>query len=330
LPARRRAGLLSLSTESEQGMITVWKSAKDNGMLTVDASAPDTWVYVTAPEAEEKLRLQQEFGVPEAFLAAALDADELARTDKENDVTLIILLVPHALGSDDETPYDIVPLGIILTPERLITVSRVPLPFLENRNHRHWRPVSTAKRYRLILQLLSINAQAYLAYLRQIDAVLSQLQRKLQRSLKNKELLDMLRYQKSLTYFRTGLQSNEIMMRRLLKMGFFDTWPEDRDLLEDVLVENAQAREMAQISADILSQMADAFASIISNNVNDVMKILAVATIILSIPTVIASFYGMNVALPGQNLPLTYAVLLAAAVVLCGTVAFLAWRRDWL
>jgi magnesium transporter len=310
-------------------MITIFKS-KMGGLATVDDVVPNSWIHVVNPQNGEIARLRDEFGVPESFVAAALDPDEKARIDHEEDILLIILLVPYVYADTSDVPYDTVPLGIILTHDYLITVCRRELSFVGGFGVKTPKSVSTAKRQRLILQLFYAAAQTYLTYLRQIDAAVDNVQHKLQRSLKNNELLELLRYQKSLTYFRTGLESNGIMMRRLQKTLTFEIYPEDAELLEDVLVENAQATEMTKISADILSQMMDAFASIISNNLNDVMKILAVATIILSIPTVLGSLYGMNVLLPGQDSPVTFAAIVLTSLGISAAVLFYSWKRDWL
>lgn len=310
-------------------MITIFKNTP-TGLTRLDAAAPNSWVHAVNPENGEIARLRDEFGVPESFIAAALDADELARIDREDEIRLIILLVPYVYADPNDVPYDTVPLGIILTRDHLITICRKELPFITDFSVKAAKPISTAKRNRLVLQLFYSTAQTYLTYLRQIDLAVESVQRKLQRSLKNNELLELLRFQKSLTYFRTGLELNGIMMRRLQKTGIFETYPDDEELLDDVLVENAQATEMTKISGDILSQMMDAFASLISNNLNDVMKILAVATIILSIPTVLASLYGMNVPLPGQNLVWSFAVIVLVSLGVSAALLFVFWRRDWL
>ena len=310
-------------------MITIFKN-KMGVLAAVDEVVPNSWIHVVTPQNGEIARLHEEFGVPESFVAAALDPDEKARIDHEQDVLLIILLVPYVYVDPNDVPYDTVPLGIILTNDYLITVCRRELSFVGDFGVKTPKNISTAKRHRLILQLFYAAAQTYLSYLRQIDGAVDNVQRKLQKSLKNNELLELLRFQKSLTYFRTGLESNGIMMRRLQKTLLFEIYPEDAELLEDVLVENAQATEMTKISADILSQMMDAFASIISNNLNDVMKILAVATIILSIPTVLASLYGMNVLLPGQDSPFTFVLIVVISLGAAAGLLYYSWRRDWL
>ena len=152
----------------------------------------------------------------------------------------------------------------------------------------------------------------------------------MQISLQNKELLELLRYQKSLVYFLTSLESNDLLMKRLQRNHLFEMYPDDVNLLEDVLTTNAQASNMTKISSDILSQMMDAYASIISNNVNAVMKILAVATIILSIPTVIASVYGMNVPLPGQGSGWAFGGIIGVSLAVAALVGVIFWKRHWL
>ena len=188
---------------------------------------------------------------------------------------------------------------------------------------------STAKRNRFLLQILLKTATKYLRYLRKIDRKVDELEDKLQLSMRNKELLELLKYQKSLVYFTTALKSNELMMERLQKSQLFEMHPDDKDLLEDVLTENQQAIEMVGISNDILSQMMDAFASIISNNLNVVMKFLTSVTIILMLPTLIASLYGMNVGLPLQNSPYAFLLTLLVSFVLSLLVVLVFLKKDW-
>jgi magnesium transporter len=147
--------------------------------------------------------------------------------------------------------------------------------------------------------------------------------------LKNKEVLELLKYQKSLVYFTQGIKSNEVVMERLQRMKLFTQYAEDEDLLEDVITENQQALGMIDISNNILSSMMDAFASIISNNLNVVMKFLASMTIVLSVPTIVTSFFGMNVAIPYADHPLAYLGVIVLFVVLTAGTVFLFLKRDW-
>lgn len=165
--------------------------------------------------------------------------------------------------------------------------------------------------------------------MRQINRSIELVEDRLQKSTQNRELLELLKYQKSLTYFATALRANEVMMERVQRTQIFNYYEEDQDLLEDVLTENQQAIQMTSINAEILSSMMDAFASIISNNLNVVMKLLAALTIILNMPVIVASFYGMNVHLPGENNPYTFLSLIGISLGLGALATFIFYKRNW-
>lgn len=311
-------------------MLTVYKNTPQ-GLINLPEITPGAWVHVTDPSPEDVARLTDVHGIPDKFIMAVLDADELARTDREGDVTLIILLVPdHYTEDPDDVPYHTTPLGIILTKDLIVTTTRSNSAIIEEFARRNATAISTAKHYRLVLQIFLAIAQRYLHYLRVLDAQVDVIQQRVQKSLRNRELMDLLRYQKSLIYFRTSIESNGLMMSRLQRSQFFDLYPEDRDLLDDVLTENDQANAMTRISSDILAGMMDAYASMISNNVNDVLRILAVATIILAVPATIASLYGMNVPLPFSESEVAAYVIMGVAVVGMALLTIFFWRRDWL
>jgi magnesium transporter len=318
------------AVQMETLMMTIFKTLPE-GLTVVDQIMPGSWVHVVDPDPTEIDRLQEECGIPDTFITASLDVDALARIDKEQDMMLITYLMPHVYSDDaNEVPYSTTPLGIILTTECVFTISKIPPPFLSDLTKRHAKELATAKRHRLVLLLFLAIAQSYLSYLRQLENQMDAIQRKLQISLQNKELLELLRYQKSLTYFLTSLESNDLMMNRLQRNHLFEMYPDDLNLLEDVLTANAQASNMTKIASDISGQMMDAYTSIISNNVNTVMKILAVATIILSIPTVMASIYGMNVPLPAQESGWAFGGIIGVSLVIAVLVGVLFWKRHWL
>ena len=310
-------------------MITVYKKT-DLGLDQVDEVAPGTWIHLIDPTRAEVEQLLTVIDIPEDFVIAALDEDERARTDREDGVTLIILRVPYFFGQDEDLPYGTVPFGIIMTNGYLVTVCKFHTGIAEDLLGYRIKGLSTAKHVRLILHILLVTAQKYLAYLRHIDAAIEAVEERLQRSLRNEEVLQLLRYQNCLVYFTTGLKSNQLVMQRLQKSQLFSRFEEDEELLEDVLIENSQALEMTQISENILGQDMDAFASIISNNLNVVMKFLASATIIVSVPTLLASIYGMNVDLPFQGSPYAFFVVMGVAALLAAGMLWVFWRRDWL
>jgi len=197
--------------------------------------------------------------------------------------------------------------------EYLVTLCKYKVDVLDSLIQSRMRVVSTAKRNRLILHILLVTAQGYLEHLRRINSAVERIEHQLQRSLQNAEVLQLLAYQKSLVYFTTGLKSNELMMHRLQRSHLFEMYSDDQELLEDVLTENTQATEMTAIS----------------NNLNVVMKFLASATIVLSFPTIAASIYGMNVALPGGQAPGAFYVVMGLALLLSLLVAIIFWKRSW-
>jgi magnesium transporter len=311
-------------------MIKIFKKT-EQGLQVIPELVAGSWLHVCDPDAGEQRLLRDTIGIPEGFIASALDIDERARTDREDGATLITLRVPYASSEKMDVPYQTTTLGIVLVKEYLVTICKSDTPLVSTLVESRGRLLSTGKRNQLILYLLSSTAQTYLAYLRRMDAAIEAAEDKLHRSLRNEEVLTLLNYQKSLTYFTTGLKSNDLMMQRLQKSKLFDMYPDDQDLLDDVLTENSQAIEMTSISSNILSQMMDAFASIISNNLNIVMKFLASVTILLSLPTLVASVYGMNLDLPFQDGGLAaFYLVMGLSVLLSASVAYIFWRRNWL
>jgi len=309
-------------------MKTIFKST-ETGLTTVADLVEGSWINVVDPSPEEVASLQEQLGIPADFLTYPLDADERPRTEKEDGTILIILRVPYYQGDDADVPYVTMPLGIILTEQHIVTVCKTQNGTFDELVTRRIKGLSTGKRYRLVLQIFLGVAKRYLAYLRQINQTVEMLEDRLQASMRNRELVQLLKYQKSLTYFTTALKSNELMMERLHRSQMFRIYPDDEELLEDVLTENQQAIEMTNIAGSILSQMMDAFASMISNNLNVVMKFLASFTIILTFPTMVASFYGMNVGLPFQEAPYAFWLILALSGAISLAVAAVFWRRDW-
>lgn len=310
-------------------MITILRSTP-SGLETTDHLVEGCWVNVVNPSPEECESLQVTLDVPPDFITYPLDLDERARSEREDGATLIILRVPLYEGPDADVVFSTVPLGIILTETCIVTICRVANGVIDGLLAGRPRGLSTAKRIRFLLYLLRTTATMYLTHLREIDRTVDILEDRLERSLQNREVLELLRYQKSLTYFTTALKSNELLLQRLQRSHLFHAFPEDAELLEDVLTEVQQAIEMTNISSNILSQMMDAFASIISNNLNVVMKILALLTIVMSIPTMVASFYGMNVDLPMQESPHAFGLTITISTLLAMLVVAVFIKARWL
>lgn len=309
-------------------MIKIFKTT-ENGIEQFTEVVNNCWIHVMDPTPDEIGKLK-DLGVPQDFITYPLDVDERSRSEREDDGTLLIIVrVPFYQGDVADVPYSTVPFGIIVNDKFIVTITRQPYQVIEDFSVGKMRGFSTGKRYRFILRLLLSIANHYLACLREINKRTELIEDKLQSSMKNKEVLELLKYQKSLVYFTQGIKSNEVMMERLQRMKLFTQYPEDEDLLEDVITENQQAIGMTDISNNILSSMMDAFASIISNNLNVVMKFLASMTIVLSIPTIVTSYFGMNVVIPFADQPWAYLGIIALFVGLTAGLAFFFVKRDW-
>jgi magnesium transporter len=309
-------------------MITIYKTIGEK-LDTISEPTSGCWVCVTDPTLDEIDRIVN-FGIPHDYITYSLDVDESSRTEREDDgVTLILLRIPYFHGKKMDVPYTTIPMGIILTQNMIITVCRWNNIILDEFTLGKIRGLTTTKRNRFILRVLLATAIKYLGYLREINKTVDQIEDQLQASMRNKEVMELLKYQKSLVYFTTSLKSNELMLERLQRSQIFRMFPEDEELLEDVITENRQAIEMTNVSRDILTSMMDAFASIISNNLNVVMKFLASITIVLSIPTIVTSFFGMNVPLPFAENPFATLYIIIIFITLCIGVVVIFIRRDW-
>jgi len=308
-------------------MITIYKSVT-TGLAVLTEPIDGCWINAIDPTHQE-IQWLQSLNIPPDYTTYPLDIDERARTEHENGEVLIVLRIPYYQGQAADLPYTTLPLGIILNEHYLVTICKRENDILTEFASGRVRNLATAKRNRFVLRMLLSAASKYLVYLREINKVVDALEDQLQLSTRNKEVLELLKFQKSLTYFTTALKSNELMMERLQRSQLFKAFPEDEELLEDVLTENQQAIEMTNISSNILSSMMDAFASIISNNLNAVMKFLAAITIVLSLPTMVASFYGMNVKLPFEQVPWAFVLVIALSLLLSLGVIFVFVKRDW-
>ena len=282
-------------------MMTIHKTVAGR-MTALEEIAEGCWINLTNPNEEELQSVMSTLNVEPDFLRAALDEEESSRIDVEEDQTLIIIDTPSVERSDAALVYSTNPLGIIVTQTNIITVSLNESPIIRDFEDGLVKGISTAKKTSFILHILLRVAKRYLQYLKQIDKIYNHMERQLYKSPRNKELIQLLDLEKSLVYFNTSLKANEVTLEKILRGRIVTMYEEDKDLLEDVLIEVRQALEMANIYSTIIAGMMDAFASVTSNNLNVIMKVLTSITILLTIPNIVFSFYGMNVA----NLPLDH------------------------
>ena len=307
-------------------MLTIYKTT-EQGLEQLESVANGSWVKVVDPTAEETKKLT-EWGVDADYVNYSLDLDEMPRIERDDEYTFILIRIPHR-QPDNDIPYTTIPLGILIKGNMVVTICRYEKDMFNVLANGKYRLLKTGKRYRFALYIFLETATRYLTHLREINRITEALEDQLQKSTRNREVLELLKYQKSLTYFATALRSNEVMMERVQRMQIFNYYEDDQELLEDVLTENQQAIQMTSITTEILSGMMDAFASIISNNLNAVMKVLAALTIILNLPAIVAAFYGMNVDLPGENHPLAFLIVFGISIALTALATFIFYKRDW-
>ncbi len=308
-------------------MLEIFKTFAD-GFRQIREIEEGCWISLVDPSATELLEISEKCGIDMDDLRAPLDDEERSRIEFDNDYTLILVDVPTTEKRNDKDRYVTIPLGIIIADSYLITVCLEETSVLKSFTDGRVRDFYTYKKTRFILQILYRNASVYLQFLRIIDRKSVEVEQKLHISTKNSELIELLELEKSLVYITTSLRSNEVVLEKMLKTDKIKQYPEDEELLEDVIIENKQAIEMANIYSGILSGTMDAFASVISNNLNQVMKFLATVTIVLSVPTMIASFYGMNVPIPGANNPNGFWIVSAVALIITGITVFIFKKKD--
>ena len=302
-------------------MYRIMKST-NNGMdeLELDSLEKGCWIDIVSPSPEELHEVADATGIQMDFLSAALDDEEKSRIETEDDQILTLIDIPVLRSNKD---YDTLPLGIIVSADYIVTVCLEPNAVIADFSSYNYKMFSTYK-----------SATLYLKYIRIIIKRTDELEQHLRQSMENSELFNMLDLQKSLTYFTTSLRSNYIVTEKLLRLRsttqsahLIKLYEEDEDLLEDVIIEYKQAIEMVEMYSHILNSMMEVFASIISNNLNLVMKFLASVTIILAIPTTIGGLWGMNVPVPLSDSPYGFLVIGGTSLLVAGVTGYWLWKR---
>ncbi|MDP4163106.1 MAG: magnesium transporter CorA family protein [Bacillota bacterium] len=311
-------------------MIEIFKSNQERQLEKVESISKGCWVNMLAPTEEEIIRVASETQISEDFIKDALDDEERPRIEREEGQIYIIVDFPYIIHDDSGFPiYETIPIGIVLTDECIVTVSLKDTPILNDFKTNKMKEFFTYKKTRFALQILFVISTYYLRFLKQINKKTNEIEHELHQSMKNKELFGFLALEKSLVYFTTSLRSNKFVLDKILRFNYLKMYEEDKDLLEDVIIETTQAIEMADTYSSILSSMMNAFSSIISNNLNIVMKFLTSITIILSFPTMVASFYGMNVNIPFQHSKHAFLITLLIAGFLTSSTALIFWKKKY-
>ncbi len=287
-------------------MISYYVNA-DNRLKKAEEACPDSWIYVTNPTETEISELEEDMHIDRDYIRAALDEEEPSRIESDDGVTLIVLDYPIAEEEGDSKKtltYSTTPMSIIITDKNVITVSAKENIVLEELAKGVVKGVRPNLKTQFVFTILLRIATRYLQYLRQIDKLSNYVEGQMYLSMQNQGLIQLLGLEKSLVYFSTSLKANEVVLGKLMRGRYLKLYEEDQDLLDDVLIEVKQAIEMTSIYSNILNGTMDTFASIINNNLNIIMKRMTTITIIMTVPTIVFGFYGMNIGLNAGGLPL--------------------------
>lgn len=285
-------------------MITFWQQDDESKFIKIEqeeiSTKKNTWIDARNVTREDITVLEESFHVQQEHILDILDQDELSRIEKDDDYTLIIVRLPIFTPGIDVS-YFTIPLGVILYENLIITICWTDCEVLKDISSNRLKGLSLKDFPAFIIRILSRADTTFLRYLKEINRRSTTIQNELQLSIKNNELIQLLNLEKSLVFFTTSLKSNQLLLEKLTKTRLIVLDEDDHEWLEDVEIDNRQAIEMADTYSNILSGMMDAFASVISNNLNIVMKRLTVISLIMMVPTFIVSFFGMNIPLPFSN-----------------------------
>ena len=307
-------------------MLSFYKTV-DNRIQQISQAEEGCWISAISPTEEEVSYLVKDLGADQEFVRAALDEEETSRIEKEEDQTLVIVDYPTQQKETDNNTilYSTMPMGIIIMEKMVITVCLKENPVISEMANGMVKNVQPHLKTRFLFTCLLRIAVRYLQYLKQIDKISHYVEQQLHKSMRNKELIQLLGLEKSLVFFSTSLKANEMTLEKVMRGRIIKLYDEDEDILEDVLIEVRQAIEMCNIYSNILSGTMDAFASIIANNLNIVMKVLSCITIVMAVPTIVSSFYGMNV----PNIPIpNFWFPIGITIILMAIVAIIFIKKD--
>lgn len=300
---------------------------KTNKFEKIKEFRPGSWISLVNPSEDEIKTVCTNLKIEDEFIKYPLDYEEQARIDMEDDMTLFVVDVPIIEDGKDGKAYSTMPLGLIVVrDEFFITVSLKKNRIIDSFEKGKIKGVYTYKKTRFVLQILYLNASYYLNDLKKINKEAENTVLALQKSMRNKELIQLLNLENSLVYITTSLKANELVMEKTGRGKILKAYEEDDEILEDAIIENRQAIEMGKIYSDILSGTMDAYASIISNNLNVVMKLLASITLVISVPTLVASIWGMNVPLPFANNPHGFTIVIGISMII--SIVALVWLKK--
>ena len=316
-------------------MIKIYKKV-NSPTIELEQPEADCWINIYPPFNKENLeQLSTELDIPDDFLMDSIDINEKSRYERDDDVKLIVINTPiHNTEDNDidsDSLYICIPIGIILTVDKIITISSFPNPLMEWFERTVVKNLQSNDRERFVLKIMERNVAYFTHYLKEINRRIAEIEKELYNSSRNEELNKLLDIQKSLVYFVNDIRANELVMMKMQRTDFLNIVDNEdaEDLINDIIIDNSQALEMANVYTNILNGTMDVFASIISNNLNNVMRRLTSVTIVLMVPTLIASFYGMNVNLPMEKLAGAFPIIAGISILLSFIIAWIFRRNNW-
>ncbi len=313
-------------------MMRIYKTELETGTLNeLKEMEEDCWIHLVHPTLDEVKQVCAKTGADERLISKVLDEEELSRIEVEGESTLIVLNIPYLVDHAHKNKYRTLPLGIIHTNRYIITIILKENKLFEDFENGNVRDFHTEKKTRFTIQLLLRISQGYLFGLDEMNKDIERQEHQLAKATKNQELIEMLNIEKSLVYFMGSLKYNQATLERLSKGNVIPFYEEDKDLLEDAMIESNQAIEMATIYKEIMASTTETYASVISNNLNVIMKFLAGITIVFSVPTMVASFMGMNVPLGDfATNPASFFILILISLGVALLIAYWLKKKDML
>ena len=306
----------------------------DNQVIHEEEKLQDgVWVRMISPTQEECEEIADVLNVDIDDIKAALDEEESSRIELQDGYTLILVDVPTTEIRHDKQSYTTIPLGIILTQDVIVTVCTDDTPVLQNFVNNRVKEFSTKKKMRFVYQILFRTATNYQMNLRVIDKKRTEIEERIGKNTEDIDLIDLHELESTLVYFATSLRANGVVLDRLTRYKRLEQYPEDKELLDDVIVENRQAIEMTSIYRDIINGTRELMSSVIDNRLNNVMKYLTSITLVMAIPTIISGLYGMNVSgkwMPLSNTPYGFAIICLGTLIICILILLILRKKNML
>ena len=311
-------------------MLTIYRTRPDRTLVEVDTPKPKDWVHVTVPTEDEIAFIGKAFNIPRAHIINILDENEQPRVEKERGKVIVIFRVPYKLESEDGMTFTTYPVGVIFTKEVIITVCGVENEVIRDFITNHVKGFYTSKRVRFLLQMFNRTSHYFTIYLNYIKNEIQSVENNLLNSAGSEEILRLIKLQKSLQYFHIATVANNGVMQRMAAGHIISLDKEEQGMLDDIVIDTRQTIQMISQYSFMLTNIMSGYSSIISNKLNNILKFLTSITIIIAVPTMIASYYGMNVGLPMQGDSIAFPIIILLSILTTGLISYILFRRRLL